>query len=147
MSTLAILSLLFRTAAVFGLVSSRWLRLPITIGTMLLTVLVSTALILAATRVPAIHQWAAALMQHIDFETVILRGMLPLLLFSGAFLLDLDQLAKEEAHCLASFGCRHDVLFPPCVAAHARAQWSPVAMDGMLHLWRAHLSHRSDRCS
>jgi monovalent cation:H+ antiporter, CPA1 family len=96
MSTLAILSLLFLTAAVFGLVSSRWLRLPITIGTMLLTVLVSTALTLAATRVPAIHQWAAALMQHIDFETVILRGMLPLLLFSGAFLLDLDELAKEE---------------------------------------------------
>ncbi len=96
MSTLAILSLLFLTAAVFGLVSSRWLRLPITIGTMLLTVLVSTALTLAATRVPAIHQWAATLMQHIDFETVILRGMLPLLLFSGAFLLDLDQLAKEE---------------------------------------------------
>ncbi len=96
MSTLAILSLLFLTAAVFGLVSSRWLRLPITIGTMLLTVIVSTALTVAATRVPAIHQWAAALMQHIDFETVILRGMLPLLLFSGAFLLDLDQLAKEE---------------------------------------------------
>lgn len=96
MSTLAILSLLFLTAAVFGLVSSRWLRLPITIGTMLLTVLVSTALTVAATRVPAIHQWAAALMQHINFETVILRGMLPLLLFSGAFLLDLDQLAEEE---------------------------------------------------
>ncbi len=96
MSTLAILSLLFATAAVFGLVSSRWLRLPITVGTMLLTVLVSSALTLAATRVPGIHLWAADLMQHINFETLILHGMLPLLLFAGAFLLDLEQLAKEK---------------------------------------------------
>ena len=96
MTTLEILSLLFATAAVFGLVSTRWLRLPITIGTMLLTVLVSSALTLAATRMPAIHQWAETLIQHIDFETLILHGMLPLLLFAGAFLLDLDHLAKEK---------------------------------------------------
>jgi len=96
MTTLAILSMLFATAAIFGLVSSRWLRLPITIGTMLLTVLVSSALTIAATRVPAIHQWAASLMEHIDFETLILHGMLPLLLFAGAFLLDLEQLAREK---------------------------------------------------
>src|SRR5579859_1189302 len=96
MSTLEILSLLFATAADFGLVSSRWLRLPITIGTMLLTVLVSSALTLAATRVPGIHQWAENLIQRIDFETLILHGMLPLLLFAGAFLLDLEQLAKEK---------------------------------------------------
>src|SRR6185437_7549113 len=96
MSTLAILSLLFTTAAVFGLVSSRWLRLPITIGTMTLTVLVSSVLTLVATRVPAIHQWATELNQHINFETLILHGMLPLLLFAGAFLLDLEQLAREK---------------------------------------------------
>lgn len=96
MNTLEILSLLFAIAAVFGLISARWLRMPITIGTMLLTVLVSAALTLAATRVPAIHHWAADLMQHIDFETLILHGMLPLLLFAGAFLLDLEQLAKEK---------------------------------------------------
>ena len=96
MSTLAILSLLFATAAIFGLVSARWLRLPITVGTMLLTVLVSSALTLAATRDPAIHQWAAVLMQQIDFEKLIMHGMLPLLLFAGASLLDLEQLANED---------------------------------------------------
>lgn len=96
MNTIEFLSLLFATAAIFGLISARWLRLPITIGTMLLTVLVSAALTLASTRVPAIHQWAAALMEHIDFEQLILHGMLPLLLFAGAFLLDLEQLAKEK---------------------------------------------------
>jgi len=32
---------------------------------------------------------------QIDFESLILHGMLPLLLFAGAFLLDLKQLARE----------------------------------------------------
>ena len=96
MTTLEILSLLFGTAAVFGLVSSRWLKLPITIGTMLLTVLVSAGLSLVATRVAAIHQWAADLMLRIDFESLIMHGMLPLLLFAAAFLLDLKELARER---------------------------------------------------
>ena len=96
MSTLEILSLLFATAAIFGLLSARWLRVPITIGTMMLTVLVSASLMLIASRVPGIHEWAAHLMQQIDFETLILHGMLPLLLFAGAFLLDLEHLAREK---------------------------------------------------
>lgn len=96
MSTLEILSLLFITAAVFGLLSARWLRVPITIGTMMLTVLVSASLMLVASRVPGIHEWAARLVQQIDFETLILHGMLPLLLFAGAFLLDLEQLEREK---------------------------------------------------
>jgi CPA1 family monovalent cation:H+ antiporter len=96
MTTLGILSLLFATAAVFGLISHRWLRLPISIGTMLLTMLASGSLVLLAHRVPAIQQWAANLVVQIDFQGIILRGMLPLLLFAGAFLLDLEQLAREK---------------------------------------------------
>ena len=63
---------------------------------MLLTVLVSAGLSLVATRVPAIHQWAADLMLRIDFESLIMHGMLPLLLFAAAFLLDLKELARER---------------------------------------------------
>ena len=44
MTTLAVLSVLFAIAALFGLISVRWLKLPITVGTMLLTVLVSVIL-------------------------------------------------------------------------------------------------------
>jgi CPA1 family monovalent cation:H+ antiporter len=96
MTSLEILSLLFATAAIFGLLSSRCLRLPISIGTMLLTVLVSAGLTLAAQRYPAIRIWAANLVLQIDFQGLILHGMLPLLLFAGAFLLDLRQLAREK---------------------------------------------------
>jgi len=96
MTILQILSLLFATAAVFGLITCRWLKLPITIGTMLLTVLASVALILTSAKVPDIHLWVTALLNQIDFGTLILRGMLPLLLFAGAFLLDLDELVREK---------------------------------------------------
>ena len=145
MSTLAILSLLFVTAAIFGLVSSRWLRLPITIGTMLLTVLVSSALTLVATRVPSIHNWAAELMRHIDFETLILHGMLPLLLFAGAFLLDLEQLAKEKLTVSLLSIAGTGICFFLVAVLHACAQLWPLAMDGVLHLRRTHLAHRPHR--
>lgn len=96
MTTLEILSFLFATAALFGLISFRWLRLPITVGTMLLTVLVSAGLMLAPGVAPGIHQKVAELVREIDFGSLILHGMLPLLLFAGAFLLDLEQLAQEK---------------------------------------------------
>ena len=96
MTTLEILSVLFATAAIFGLLSTRWLKLPITVGTMLLTVLVSVCLAAADQFVPRFHEWALNLSRQINFESVILHGMLPLLLFAGAFLLDLEQLAREK---------------------------------------------------
>jgi len=96
MTILETLSLLFAVAAIFGLISTRRLKLPITIGTMLLTVLASVALLLVSTWVPGIQQWAAVLLRQINFGTLVLNGMLPLLLFAGAFLLDLDQLLREK---------------------------------------------------
>jgi CPA1 family monovalent cation:H+ antiporter len=96
MTALDIISVVFAIAAVFGLLSSRWLRLPITIGTMLLSVLASAVLKLGADAVPGFHQWATNLIHQIDFQNIVMHGMLPLLLFAGAFLMDLEQLAREK---------------------------------------------------
>lgn len=96
MSTLETLSVLFAIAALFGMISTRWLKLPITVGTMLLTVLASASLNVVDQFFPPLHAWVLDLVHHIDFESVILHGMLPLLLFAGAFLLDLEYLAKEK---------------------------------------------------
>ena len=96
MTALEVLSVLFAIAALFGSISVRMLKLPITVGTMLLTVLASAALMGASQFAPHFHRWALDLVHQIDFESVMLHGMLPLLLFAGAFLLDLDQLAREK---------------------------------------------------
>lgn len=95
MNTLEILALLTLTAALFGWISVRWLRLPITIGTMLLTAVAAVLLAGVGAMTPAVHQWAVDLERQIDFESLILHGMLPLLLFAGAFLLDIEELQRE----------------------------------------------------
>ena len=96
MNTLEIISVLVATAALFGWISSRVLRLPITIGTMLLTVLTTMSLATVGGFAPAVHAWLEHLAHRIDFQSLILHGMLPLLLFAGAFLLDLEHLEKEK---------------------------------------------------
>jgi monovalent cation:H+ antiporter, CPA1 family len=96
MTTLQLVSLLVSIAAVFGWISSRWLKLPIIVGTMLLTVASSLCLAGASTYAPGLQPWAIRLVQQINFENLILHGMLALLLFAGSFLLDLELLGLEK---------------------------------------------------
>ncbi len=96
MNTLEIISVLVATAALFGWLSSRVLRLPITIGTMLLSVVTTLCVAAVGRLAPGVHAWAEHLARSIDFESLILHGMLPLLLFAGSFLLDLEHLEREK---------------------------------------------------
>ena len=93
---LVLLSVLVGVAALFGWASERVLRLPTTIGTMLLTAIISAALVLLAPILPGPHLWALGILHQIDFERLILHGMLSLLLFAGAFLLDLEALRSQK---------------------------------------------------
>ena len=96
MSLFATLSILVTLAALFGLLSRRVLHLPATIGTMLLTLGCSLALLLAGFRAPGLQHWARTLVGGIDFNAVVLHGLLGLLLFAGSLHLDLEQLRKEK---------------------------------------------------
>jgi monovalent cation:H+ antiporter, CPA1 family len=96
MSILEIVSILVAIAAVFGWISVRVLKLPITVGTMLLTVVVSLSLTGVGGIHPPLHAFVGRLVHDIDLQDIILQGMLPLLLFAGAFLLDLGRLAQEK---------------------------------------------------
>ena len=93
---LPLISLLVGIAALFGWLSARVLKLPNTIGTMLLTAITSIALVLLAPVWPGPHHWAVNVIGQINFERLILHGMLSLLLFAGAFLLDLTALRQEH---------------------------------------------------
>jgi CPA1 family monovalent cation:H+ antiporter len=96
MTVLQLLSILVCIAAMFGWVTVRWLRLPLTIGTVLLTVAAALALEAVGSRFPGLHAAAIGVVHSIDFEALILHGMLSLLLFAGAFLLDLRELYRER---------------------------------------------------
>ncbi|HEY5054999.1 MAG TPA: cation:proton antiporter [Acidobacteriaceae bacterium] len=93
---LLLISVLVGVAALFGWISQRVLRLPNSIGTMLLTAVSSVGLALLAPVWPGPHRWALGILSQIDFERLILHGMLGLLLFAGAFLLDLQALLRQK---------------------------------------------------
>jgi len=93
---LIVISIIVAVAALFGWISARVLKLPNTIGTMLLTAITSIALVLLARIWPQPHLGAVQIVRQINFERLILHGMLSLLLFAGAFLLDLEGLIRQK---------------------------------------------------
>jgi CPA1 family monovalent cation:H+ antiporter len=96
MTPLQLFSLMVTTAALLGWITRRWLRLPLTIGTMLLTVLLSLGMLGLSHFFPGLKTWAGLLVGAIDFENLVLHGILSLLLFAGAFMLDIEALLKER---------------------------------------------------
>lgn len=105
-STFALLSLIVTAGAVFSFVSYRVLRLPSTVGTIILSLGAAVMLITAGHIVPGLHAASERLVGSINFNQVVLHGMLAFLLFAGALQLDLSRLAQEKipvlAHSIAS---------------------------------------------
>jgi CPA1 family monovalent cation:H+ antiporter len=83
-------------AAAFGLASHRFLRLPSTIGTMVLSLVSALLLTVVGKTVPSLHGFAAHLFERIDFHDLVLHCLLAFLLFAGALHLDLDELKEHR---------------------------------------------------
>jgi CPA1 family monovalent cation:H+ antiporter len=96
MSLFALLSILVTAGAFFSLISIRILRLPTTIGTMILSLSTAALFIAVGHQAPILHLFAERLVGEIDFNKVVLHGMLAFLLFAGALQLDLKHLAIER---------------------------------------------------
>ncbi len=100
MSTFALLSSVLTLAALFGLLSNRVLRLPATVGTMALALLLSGGLLAlghASSGAGAVLSHAASTaVGQLDFGRIVLHGMLAFLLFAAALHLDLEALHREK---------------------------------------------------
>jgi monovalent cation:H+ antiporter, CPA1 family len=101
MTIFVLLSVLVSLAALFSFVSYRLLKLPTTVGVMLLSLGCSMGLILVGRFAPSVHRAAESVVAGIDFPAVLLHGMLGLLLFAGALHLDLGQLIKDKLPVLS----------------------------------------------
>ena len=106
MTIFALLSSVICVAAIFGFLSYRVLRLPTTVGTMILSLVLSSGLLFLGRADGRFRPIAESIVDRIDFNQVVLHGMLALLLFAGALHLDLSELAKEKVPvaALAVFG-------------------------------------------
>ncbi len=96
MTIFVLLSVLVSLAALFSLISYRVLRLPASIGVMLLSLCSSALLVIAGRRVPGLDAIVGTAMSKIDFPQLVLHGMLAFLLFAGSLQLNLSQLAKDK---------------------------------------------------
>lgn len=92
-STITILIVL---SALFGFINERFLRLPHTIGVMIIAIIFTGGLYLGSAVVPDVFHSLETMMQQIDFETVLLDVMLGFLLFAGALHTNFEQLKVQR---------------------------------------------------
>ena len=106
MSLFDIQAVLITLSALFSYLNHRYIRLPTTIGLMLIALLMSLALIVAGQWGVGLEQQAKLLLTNIDFNQALLHGMLSFLLFAGALHINLDDLAQQKwiIGSLATFG-------------------------------------------
>ncbi|MCB0635178.1 MAG: sodium:proton antiporter [Lewinella sp.] len=84
MSLFSILSVLIVLSALFGYLNVRFLRLPVTIGLMTVAILFSLFNLAIARYFPDFLALEQQIVKEIDFQQVLMEGMLSFLLFAGA---------------------------------------------------------------
>ena len=96
MEIFEIISVLITLAALFSYFNHRYIRLPATIGLMLFALLGSIALIGIGQFEIGVKEAVQDLLGRIDFNEVLLRGMLSFLLFAGALHVNINDLMQEK---------------------------------------------------
>lgn len=97
MELLDIIALLLTLAAVFSYINHRYVRLPTTIGLMLIALLASLLIIaLSKLGLAFPEEWARGIIDAIDFNQTLLQGMLSFLLFAGALHVNLEDLSQQK---------------------------------------------------
>ena len=96
MSLFEISSLLLSLAAVFAYLNYRFIKLPTTIGIMLLSLVLSLGLILFGKMGIPLEDHAIKIVNSIDFNQALLHGMLSFLLFAGALHVNINDLREQK---------------------------------------------------
>ena len=91
-----ILAILITLSAGFSYINHRFIRLPTTIGVMVISLLVSLGLTGLSSLGFGLEADARVLLDSIDFDETLLHGMLSFLLFAGALHINLADLARQK---------------------------------------------------
>lgn len=89
-------SIIFSLAAFFSFINYKWLKLPATIGLMLMSLATIILLTLSKDIFPESYLFFCDIVTSVDFKTLLLDGILSFLLFAGALHVNIDELAKEK---------------------------------------------------
>ncbi len=96
MGTFHLLAILISLAAVLGWINLRFLRLPTTIGLMVLSMVFSLALVALGKAGVADLGFLISALEGVDFDEALLNGMLGALLFAGALHIDINDLRDNK---------------------------------------------------
>ncbi|MCI0568908.1 MAG: sodium:proton antiporter [Acidobacteria bacterium] len=97
MDRVQIVGILLTLTAVYCYINHRWLRLPVTIGVMVVALGISLLMnLLAWVGFGPEEQPLLRWLRHIDFNKAVLHGMLSYLLFAGALQLNLRDLIERK---------------------------------------------------
>ena len=93
-------------ASIFSIINLRILKLPQTIGLMVLAIVLSLVVLMAGLIDPDFLSMATSLTEQFDFSVMLIDVMLPFLLFAGAISVDVHELLKDKVTILllATFG-------------------------------------------
>lgn len=89
-------SILLSIAALFSFINYKWLKLPSTIGLMVMALVLVLLIMLTKSVFPAFYVYFCDMVINSDFKTLLMDGMLSFLLFAGALHVNIDELAKER---------------------------------------------------
>jgi CPA1 family monovalent cation:H+ antiporter len=88
-------------AALFSYINYRFIRLPNTIGIMILSLVASLIMIAVNSLYPNLLVNSREMISSIDFHEVLMDGMLSFMLFAGAIHINAAELKKEKATILS----------------------------------------------
>ena len=106
MHVLELTTILLLLASVFSIINLRLLKLPQTIGLMILAIVLSFSVLTIGVISPPFLETVSNLIESFDFQVLLIDVMLPFLLFAGAISVDVHELLKDKVTILllASFG-------------------------------------------
>ena len=101
MNVYTIITVLIVLSAFFGYINARFIKWPNTIGLMAITIIFTLIVIALSYIDDTLLQREKELIQQIDFESILLDGMLSFLLFAGALHTSFQQLKVQRKPILA----------------------------------------------
>ena len=106
MDVLQLSTVLLLLASVFSIINLRILKLPQTIGLMVLAIGLSFVILAIGFFSPSVLNSVSSIIKSFDFEILLIDIMLPFLLFAGAISVNVHELLKDKGTILllATFG-------------------------------------------
>ncbi|MDB4439146.1 cation:proton antiporter, partial [bacterium] len=96
MDLFTISSIVIALSALFGYINVRFLKLPNTIGLMLIAIVFTLVLFASSLVDPTIYDAAEKMVAQIEFDHILLDILLGFLLFAGAMHTNFDQLRVQR---------------------------------------------------